>query len=46
MTPFKCTCFFSINWEMPKLKRTTMCNTRPSSCMIIHDKGRHCQRSH
>ena len=30
VTPFKHTCIFSINWEMPKLKRTTMRTTRPS----------------
>ena len=28
MTPFKHTCIFSINWKMPKLKRTTVyCQT-------------------
>jgi hypothetical protein len=30
VTPFKHTCIFSINWEMPKLKRITMRTTRPS----------------
>jgi hypothetical protein len=30
VTPFKHTCIFSMNWEMPKLKRTTMLTTRPS----------------
>jgi len=30
VTPFKHTCIFSINWEMPKLKQTTMRTTRPS----------------
>jgi len=30
VTPFMHTCIFSINWEMPKLKRTTMRTTRPS----------------
>ena len=30
VTPFKHTCIFSMNWEMPKLKRTTMRTTRPS----------------
>ena len=30
VTPFKHICIFSINWEMPKLKRTTMRTTRPS----------------
>ena len=30
VTPFKHTCIFSINWEMPKLKRTSMRTTRPS----------------
>jgi len=30
VTPFKHTCIFSINWEMPKLERTTMRTTRPS----------------
>ena len=31
LTSFKHICIFSINWEMPKLKRTTMRTTRPSS---------------
>jgi hypothetical protein len=31
VTPFKHICISSINWEMPKLKRTTMRTTRPSS---------------
>jgi hypothetical protein len=31
VTPFKHICIFSINWEMPKLNRTTMRTTRPSS---------------
>jgi hypothetical protein len=30
VTPFKHICIFPINWEMPKLKRTTMHTTRPS----------------
>ena len=30
VTPIKHICIFSINWEMPKLKRTTMRTTRPS----------------
>ena len=30
VTPFKHICIFSINWEMPKLKQTTMRTTRPS----------------
>jgi hypothetical protein len=29
-TPFKHICIFSINWELLKLKRTTMRTTRPS----------------
>ena len=30
VTPFKHTCISSMNWEMPKLRRTTMRTTRPS----------------
>ena len=30
VTPFKHICIFSMNWETPKLKRTTMPTTRPS----------------
>jgi hypothetical protein len=30
VTPFKHVCIFSINWEMPKLKQTTMRTTRHS----------------
>ena len=31
VTPFKHICIFSINWEMPQLKRTTRRTTKPSS---------------
>jgi hypothetical protein len=39
VTPFKHACIFSINWEMPKLKRITMLYYQTH-------KGRHCQWSH
>jgi hypothetical protein len=31
VAPFKHICIFSINWEMPKRKRTIMRTTKPSS---------------